>query len=340
MTPFMRQTLHLLAALLLSAVDLSRAADPLTDSVSMRLMPIQPGTFNMGQGGPRTDYRMWHHPGESNRSDRDEQSVQQVCISKPFHLRETGNGMIRTRNGVLMITQDLGVSLSTSSGKGRTCRATGAPLSGDQIRPGGKRSRHAGIHASLVELADGRFMVFGRSHPAAQLAVFHRKVPLSFNSDEGRSWTNMESEFPAIPSVQRPVIIRLRHGLLLLCSFTDPWSQFYRGNRKGTGFRSQEGEFTGYGLFAAVSPDEGLTWPGRRLITPGGPSREAGRMDNRAFTLSGTLAEPRGYHVITQTRDNRLHLLTSGNHYTFNLPWIKQLPPLPNQDENTALASK
>ena len=54
-------------------------------------------------------------------------------------------------------------------------------------------------------------------------------------------------------------------------------------------------------------------------------------MNNGAFTLSGTMAEPRGYLSITQTRDSRLQLLTSGNHYVFNLAWIKALPPEPKK---------
>jgi hypothetical protein len=41
------------------------------------------------------------------------------------------------------------------------------------------------------------------------------------------------------------------------------------------------------------------------------------------------MAEPQGYLAITQTRDGRLQLLTSKNHYVFNLAWIKQLPSGP-----------
>ena len=175
-------------------------------------------------------------------------------------------------------------------------------------------------------------MTIGRPHPTPQVAVFGGHAPLSFSSDKGQSWTYVESEFPAVTSVQRPVMIRLREGPILLCSFTDQWSEFYKGNRKGMTFRSEGGEFTGYGLFAALSYDEGKTWPDRRLITPGGPKREAGTMNHGVFTLSGTMAEPKGYLSITQTRDGRLQLITSGNHYVFNLAWLKQLPPAPNEE--------
>ena len=48
-------------------------------------------------------------------------------------------------------------------------------------------------------------------------------------------------------------MIRLREGPLLICSFTDEWREWK--NRKGLPFKSVDGEFTGYGLFAALSYD-------------------------------------------------------------------------------------
>jgi hypothetical protein len=41
------------------------------------------------------------------------------------------------------------------------------------------------------------------------------------------------------------------------------------------------------------------------------------------------MAEPQGYLAITQTRDHRIQLLTSKNHYAFNLAWIKAPPSGP-----------
>jgi len=43
------------------------------------------------------------------------------------------------------------------------------------------------------------------------------------------------------------------------------------------------------------------------------------------------MAEPQGYLAVTQSRDGRAQLITSKNHYAFNLAWLKQLPPAPNQ---------
>jgi hypothetical protein len=238
--------------------------------------------------------------------------------------------MIRTRKGALIITQDVVVSLHKSSDNGKSWTSVGARHPTDDVRPGGKGSRHAGIHAPVVELADGRLMTIGRPHPA-QVAAFDGKALLSFSSDEGETWTYAASEFPAVTSVQRPAMIRLREGPILLCSFTDQVLDFYKGNRKGMTFRSKDGEFTGYGLFAAVSYDEGKTWPDRRLITPGGPAREVSTINQGMFTMSDTIAEPQGYLAVTQSRDGRVQLITSKNHYVFNLAWIKAPAPEPKK---------
>ena len=90
-------------------------------------------------------------------------------------------------------------------------------------------------------------------------------------------------------------------------------------------------QFTGFGLFAAVSYDEGKTWPNRRVITPGGPGRELPGIDRGIARFSDTMSEPTGYLAVTQTRDGRIQLLSSKNHYVFNLAWLKQLPSAPGK---------
>ena len=67
-------------------------------------------------------------------------------------------------------------------------------------------------------------------------------------------------------------MLRLREGPLLYCSFTEQWRDWKQ--RKGLAFKTTGGrEFTGYGMFAALSFDDGVTWPLRRLITDGLPER-------------------------------------------------------------------
>ncbi len=43
------------------------------------------------------------------------------------------------------------------------------------------------------------------------------------------------------------------------------------------------------------------------------------------------VADTDGLLAITQTRDGHIQLITSSRHYTFNLAWLKQLPPEPKK---------
>jgi sulfatase modifying factor 1 len=66
------------------------------------------------------------------------------------------------------------------------------------------------------------------------------------------------------------------------------------------------------------------------LITPGGATQTVNGIDKVEFELSDTMAEPCGYLAATQSRDGRVQLITSKNHYVFNLAWLKQLPAAPS----------
>ena len=41
-----------------------------------------------------------------------------------------------------------------------------------------------------------------------------------------------------------------------------------------------------------------------------------------SFEMDGSHAEPRGYLAGTQSPDGMIHLVSSRNHYRFNLPWL------------------
>ncbi|MCF7784529.1 MAG: SUMF1/EgtB/PvdO family nonheme iron enzyme [Prosthecobacter sp.] len=238
---------------------------------------------------------------------------------------EFGNQMIRLADGTLVITNDARqCSLVFSHDDGKTWDFNDVKQRASDFRPGGTGFRYPGIHAPIVQLTDGRIMAFSRNDPPEDQARFDLKTPISYSSDLGKTWTYAASEFPAISSVQRAAMIRLKEGGILLCSFTDQWRDWK--NRKGMSFKSKTGEFTGYGMFAAVSFDEGKTWPVRKLITPGGKEKSINAIDRVMFELSGTMAEPCGYLSATQTRDGNVQLITSKNHYVFNLAWLKDLP--------------
>ena len=155
-------------------------------------------------------------------------------------------------------------------------------------------------------------MAFGRLAPEDPTQkLFDLKMPVSYSSDLGQTWEWAISEFPVVSNVQRPAMIRLHEGPIVLCSFTDQWREWK--NRKGMTFKSRDGDDTGYGLYAAVSYDEGRTWPDRRLIAPEGKK----------------VADGYGYLAMTQSRDGKIQLVTSQNHYAFNLEWIRQKPWAP-----------
>jgi Neuraminidase (sialidase) len=245
---------------------------------------------------------------------------------------EIGNLPLRTRDDLLLLPLDrnrLDAAFAISRDSGRTWSAAQGHGKPD-YRPGGQGDRFAGIHNATVQLADGRIMAFGRFDVPEDQEKFHFHTPVSYSSDLGQTWTYEESSFPAISSVQRAVLVRLHEGPLLFCSYTDQLRDWAK--RKGMTFKAADGtEFTGYGLFAAVSYDEGKTWPVQKLVTPGGAARTVPGVDRNEFTLSDTMAEPSGYLSVCQTRDDLIQLISSKNHYVFNLAWLKELPPAPKK---------
>jgi hypothetical protein len=79
----------------------------------------------------------------------------------------------------------------------------------------------------------------------------------------------------------------------------------------------------GSGLFAALSEDEGETWRVARLIADGS-GRTLETTDGAPFALSETGAEPRGYLTAIQDSGGTIHLLSSRQHYRFNLAWLTE----------------
>ncbi|MFO7907634.1 MAG: sialidase family protein [Pirellulaceae bacterium] len=163
--------------------------------------------------------------------------------------------------------------------------------------------------ASLFLL--GRLLAFGRGD------TINGRMPVSISEDLGKTWTYHASPFPPIGGGQRLVLKRLNEGPLLFVSFTS-------GNRRnpeanGMTFTDQGGnEFIGHGMYAALSFDDRMTWPVRKLLTPGEGKWDGGAHTGK-FTATPTRAEHAGYLAATQTPDNVIHLVSSRLHYRFNL---------------------
>jgi formylglycine-generating enzyme len=227
-------------------------------------------------------------------------------------------GVIKSSGGSLVVPCDAvtggngGSAIHVSNDNGVTWHDPGEGSPAPEYKEGNTGGTIAGIHAGVVELKNGRLMALGRGDN------INGKMPVSISDDMGKTWHYSASEFPPISSGQRLVLIRLSEGPLLFVSFTGS-----HDNDEGMGFTDKKGNrFHGYGMFAAISYDEGKTWPVRKLITPGEGEFDGGAW-TRTFKTDATHAEPRGYLAATQSPDNVIHLISSKLHYRFNLEWLE-----------------
>lgn len=198
--------------------------------------------------------------------------------------------VFRTREGFIILPAD-----AITGGNGGTSIHISRDNGKTWSDPGGDIR---GIHGGVTQLNDGRLMAFGRGQP------IDGHMPKSVSADMGRTWTYSASPFPPISGGQRLVLMRLKEGPIFLASFGES------------------------GLYAAVSFDEGVTWPMRRLVTDDGPARQVPGIDGHLFTMSRTQAEPKGYLSVCQGLDGVIHLISSRQHYAFNLAWLKTPPPI------------
>ncbi|RYD26891.1 MAG: exo-alpha-sialidase, partial [Verrucomicrobiaceae bacterium] len=132
-----------------------------------------------------------------------------------------------------------GTALWVSHDHGQAWADAGAGKSARSFTKAG-RGTIAGIHAGVVELANGRLLAFGRSNN------INGRMPRSVSTDGGQTWAYSASPFPPIGGGQRLVLMRLREGPLLLVSFTSE----NRTHPRARGLEFQDGRgdtFTGYG---------------------------------------------------------------------------------------------
>ncbi len=100
------------------------------------------------------------------------------------------------------------------------------------------------IHPAAVQKDDGSFLAFLRGPDP---------MPAFSSNDEGETWKPVKTPFPGISVGQKAAAVKLAGGALLLVSFD---------NKKKLGLG---------GTFAALSYDDGKTWPHvRKVDGPGG----------------------------------------------------------------------
>ena len=212
--------------------------------------------------------------------------------------------VFRASNGAIVLPCDAvssgqgGTALWLSEDEGKTWRDAGGTI--------------AGIHAGVAELGDGRLLAFGRGDNIDGM------MPMSVSEDMGRTWKYRAGPFSPIHSGQRLVLMRLHQGPLFFASFAnDPMVITDISGR----------ERSIWGLYCAVSFDEGQTWPVRRLVSDDGPERMVETMDGHLRPMSADRSEPAGYLAVCQAGDGLVHLISSRLHYTFNVKWLTTLPP-------------
>lgn len=177
--------------------------------------------------------------------------------------------------------------------------------------PGG---RLPGNHPGIVQLADGRLLGYSRGGETGGM------MTKSVSSNEGQTYTYTASGFPPIDGGQRLVLLRLQEGPLFFASFAST----------GTTIVDSEGaERDVRGLFSALSYDDGATWLHKRLLTDGGAPRAVEGSGGGLFVLSRRNAEYQGYLSVCQSADGLVHLISSREHYAFNLKYLETPQPPP-----------
>ena len=229
------------------------------------------------------------------------------------------DSVIQSRDGSIILLSDATmhtgggsvVWISNDAGLTWNCLSQGRPR--PTFAKGSTGAWIAGIHAGIVQLNDSRLFTLGRSDSIDGM------MPISISSDMGRNWTYSASPFQPIGGGQRLVLNRLSQGHLFFASFCRDMQIVDASGAK----RKVSG------LYAALSFDEGRTWPVRRLVSDDGPDHEIKNPVRGSFTMGIGKAERGGYMSGVQTRNGLIHLITSNNHYAFNLKWLMTLPPAP-----------
>jgi formylglycine-generating enzyme required for sulfatase activity len=212
-------------------------------------------------------------------------------IAPEFGYRNmVGQPVFRTKSGAIVFGADAdgGSTIWVSRDEGATWADAGGNI--------------RGIHAGIVETADGNLLALGRGQDIGGT------MPVSVSSDMGKTWQSSTSALPPLGGGQRLVLMRLKEGPLFLASFAEDLASMV--SRR---------PFTS--IFGALSFDEGKTWPVRRFIAGVTATIDGGRV---------LTSESQGYLAATQARDGVIHLISSYNHYAFNVGWLKQPHPAAN----------
>jgi formylglycine-generating enzyme required for sulfatase activity len=200
--------------------------------------------------------------------------------------------VFRTRKGAIVIPADdhnLFVSYDNGATWSSPCNAKGP----------------AGIHTPMVELADGSLMSFGR------YGDINGMMPKSVSKDMGKTWTHIASVFTPIGGGQRATMLRLKEGPVFFASFAKKMTMI-----DGEGDTSECS-----GFYAALSFDEGKSWPVMRLISDGS-GRKVFTRKNKYYQMTKVRSEGNGYLASCQSADGLIHIVSNRVEYALNLKWL------------------
>ncbi len=117
------------------------------------------------------------------------------------------------------------------------------------------------IHPTVFQKRDGTLATYLRGQ---------NPMPVAYSKDGGDSFTVERSIFPGLSSGMKAAVLRLQSGAVLLCTI------------------DTEKKLVGGGTLAALSLDDGQTWPFRRALEGTGGYMSVCQSDNGLIYVNGT----------------------------------------------------
>lgn len=163
------------------------------------------------------------------------------------------------------------------------------------------KSRTSGRHTTAVELRNGSILALGGKN-----SNMDGYMPAAITTDGGDTYKVYKTCFPAMNSGQRPSILRLASGRLVMCS--DYQTKL---NIKPDDMQDKSGSYV------AWSEDDGTTWTFKQLWGAQNRKKESDLFGN-ASTI--------GYSAMKQSPDGLIHIVCSNVqpllHLCFNEAWL------------------
>jgi len=206
-------------------------------------------------------FQGWDYASNMMRTSKDNGAT----WSKPQIILDRDNPLALSQPCSAILTKNGTLVLACDGDNHRDERVMTSKDGGTTWAVGGDMRKACGgkyvIHPAVFERKDGALAAFLRGP---------QPMPVVVSKDMGASWEMHETPFSGISSGQKATALRLNSGALLLCSF----------DNKGT--------LVGRGTFAALSDDDGKTWPHARKIEGAGGYMQLTQSPDGLITLFGS----------------------------------------------------